>query len=78
MRMKEKEREQNIIIKLSSLIFLAGFMLPGFDFHYEWSHIPIYLVLTADAGVFLGYTSGDIVSANSRKNINSYYKGGTI
>jgi protein-S-isoprenylcysteine O-methyltransferase Ste14 len=55
MRMKEKEREQNIIIKLSSLFFLAGFLLPGFDFRYQWSHIPIYLVLTADAVVFLGY-----------------------
>ncbi len=55
MRMKEKEREQNIIIKLSSLFFLAGFLLPGFDFRYQWSHIPIYLVLTADAIVFLGY-----------------------
>jgi protein-S-isoprenylcysteine O-methyltransferase Ste14 len=55
MRMKEKEREQNIIVKLSSLFFLAGFLLPGFDFRYQWSHIPIYLVLTADTVVFLGY-----------------------
>ncbi len=55
MRMKEKEREQKIIIKLSGLFFLAGFLLPGFDFRYQWSHIPIYLVLTADAVVLLGY-----------------------
>ena len=55
MRMKEKERVQNILIKLSSPFFLAGFLLPGFDFRYQWSQIPIYLVLTADAVVFLGY-----------------------
>jgi len=55
MRMKEKEREQNILVKFSSLIILAGFLLPGFDFRCQWSHIPIYLVLTADALVFLGY-----------------------
>ena len=55
MRMKEKEREQDILVKLSSLFFLAGFLLPGFDFRYQWSHIPIYLVLTADTVVFLGY-----------------------
>jgi len=55
MRMKEKEKEQKILIKLSSFLFLAGFLLPGFDFRYQWSHIPIYLVLTADVVVFLGY-----------------------
>lgn len=55
MRLKEKEKEQNIIIKLSSLFFLAGFLLPGFDFRYGWSHVPIFLVLATDAIVFLGY-----------------------
>jgi protein-S-isoprenylcysteine O-methyltransferase Ste14 len=52
---KEKEKEQKLIIKISSLIFLIGFLLPGLDFRYEWSAVPVWLVILANAVVFLGY-----------------------
>jgi protein-S-isoprenylcysteine O-methyltransferase Ste14 len=55
MRMKEKERDQSLIVSISSLFILAGFILPGFDFRFGWSEIPVYLVLLADAFVLLGY-----------------------
>jgi protein-S-isoprenylcysteine O-methyltransferase Ste14 len=55
MRMKEKEREQRVIIKLSYLYYLAIFLLPGFDKRFGWSDSPVWLTLTASALVILGY-----------------------
>ena len=55
MHMKEKEKEQNIIVKSSYLFFLLAFLLPGFDFRFGWSHIPVAFVLMANFLVFAGY-----------------------
>jgi protein-S-isoprenylcysteine O-methyltransferase Ste14 len=55
MRMKEKEPEQKTIIKLSYLLFLAAFLLPGFDRRFGWSTVPVWLVLIADMIVLAGY-----------------------
>ena len=37
---KEKEAEQNLVIKLSGLMFLVGFILAGLDFRFGWSRLP--------------------------------------
>ena len=37
---REKEAEQSIVIKLSGLMFLCGFILAGLDFRFGWSRIP--------------------------------------
>jgi len=55
MKMKEKERKQGLIIWLSSLVFFVGFLLPGFDYRFGWSEVPVPVVLAANAIVFLGY-----------------------
>lgn len=55
MRMKEKEREQSLIVRLSYFYFLATFLLPGFDKRFGWSDTPIWLVLFANGMVLLGY-----------------------
>ena len=45
---KEKQKEQGIVIKLSGLMFVAGFVLAGLDFRYGWWQIPpIYTYLSA-------------------------------
>lgn len=54
-RAKEKEKDQNIIQFVFSFIFLSGFAIPGFDKRYGWSDVPIYLVLTVDVVILLGY-----------------------
>jgi protein-S-isoprenylcysteine O-methyltransferase Ste14 len=54
-KMKEKEREQKAIITVSSVIFLIGFLIPGFDYRFGWSHVPTYLVIVSDVLVLLGY-----------------------
>ena len=53
--MKEKEREQSLIVRLSYFYFLATFLLPGFDKRFGWSDTPIWLVLFANGMVLLGY-----------------------
>ena len=37
---REKEREQDLVVKLSGLMFLTGFILAGFDFRFGWSRLP--------------------------------------
>ena len=49
---KEKEREQDMVIKLSGLMFLVGFILAGLDFRFGWSHLP-FTVNYAGAALFL-------------------------
>ena len=37
---KEQERTQNIVVKLSGLMFIAGFVLAGLDFRFSWLPLP--------------------------------------
>lgn len=37
---KEKEDEQSLVIKLSGLMFLAGFIVAGLDFRFGWLTLP--------------------------------------
>jgi len=55
MRMREKEGEQKAIVKLSAVIFLFGFIIPGLDFRFGWSDVPVAVVFAADAIVLAGY-----------------------
>ena len=52
MKYKEKEMKQKKIISFTSILFLIAFLLPGFDYRYDWSKMPIWLVI-AGAVVFL-------------------------
>ena len=49
---KEKEQEQDQVVKLSSLMFLCGFILAGLDFRYGWSELP-FAVNCVGAVLFL-------------------------
>ena len=37
---KETQRDQDLVVKLSGLMFLAGFTLAGLDFRFGWSRLP--------------------------------------
>ena len=54
-KIKEKEKNQKRIVRLFRLPFILGFLLPGFDYRYNWSEVPIVLVLIANVMVVLGY-----------------------
>jgi protein-S-isoprenylcysteine O-methyltransferase Ste14 len=55
MRMKERQGTQKIVIALSWPIFLAAFVIPGFDYRFHWSEMPLFVTLLADVLVLLGY-----------------------
>jgi len=55
MKMKEKETEQKLIIKLSYIPFLIAFLLPGFDRRFGWSNVPAVVVVIADILVLISY-----------------------
>lgn len=37
---REKQKEQNAVIKLSGLMFLAGFITAGLNFRFDWYMLP--------------------------------------
>ena len=37
---KEKEREQSLVVKLSGLMFLSGFIVAGLDYRFDWYPLP--------------------------------------
>ncbi|OHD11376.1 MAG: S-isoprenylcysteine methyltransferase [Spirochaetes bacterium GWD1_27_9] len=55
MKIKEQQKQQKKIIFFSTFIYLLGFILPGFDYRFGWSNIPIIVVITADIIVFFSY-----------------------
>ncbi|NLD81058.1 MAG: isoprenylcysteine carboxylmethyltransferase family protein [Smithella sp.] len=49
---KEEEKEQSLVVKLSGLMFLAGFIVAGLGFRFGWYTLPKGAVISA-AVVFL-------------------------
>ena len=49
---KEKEREQSLVVKLSGLMFFAGFIVAGLNFRFGWYILPKAVSIAA-AVVFL-------------------------
>lgn len=52
---KEKLGEQQLVIKLSALMFVFGFVLAGLDFRFRWTSLPKFIPLLAAALYLLGY-----------------------
>lgn len=52
LKAKENRSEQSMVIKLSALMFLGGFLLAGLDFRFGWSRLPQWVSWCA-CGVFL-------------------------
>ncbi len=52
---KEKQNTQKLVVLLSLIMFLAGFILAGLDFRFDWVQLPRFVSRIA-AGIFLvGY-----------------------
>lgn len=52
---KEKTREQSVIVKLSGIMFLLGFILAGLNFRFSWFLLPIPAVIFAAVIFLLAY-----------------------
>jgi len=51
----EKDPVQKRLVLLTLPVFLAGFLIPGLDHRFGWSHVPAPVVLAADLFVVIGY-----------------------
>lgn len=47
MNLKEPRKEQRKIIQISGLFMLVGFFLPGLDYRFQWSDVPIWLIVVS-------------------------------
>lgn len=52
---KEKEAEQSLVVKLSGLMFLAGFIVAGLDYRFGWSELPKAVIIAASAVFLIAY-----------------------
>ena len=52
---KEKQKEQNLVVKLSGLMFLASFIVAGFGYRFEWYMLPEWVTFVASGIYLLSY-----------------------
>jgi protein-S-isoprenylcysteine O-methyltransferase Ste14 len=57
MQSVEEVPEQKHVMRWARVIFLGGFLIPGFDFRFGWSHVPLDLAIISQAVVLVGYLS---------------------
>jgi protein-S-isoprenylcysteine O-methyltransferase Ste14 len=64
--LKEKEEAQKYYVKLSILLYIIGYIIPGLDYRYHWSSVPIWLVLIAFILMIGGYMMFIVVMLQNR------------
>lgn len=52
---KEEQKEQNLVVKLSGLMFLTGFIVAGLDFRFGWLVLPKWVTVVAAVLFLLAY-----------------------
>ena len=52
---KEKQKEQNLVVKLSGLMFLAGFIVAGLGVRFNWFLLPKSVVIVASVVFLVAY-----------------------
>ncbi len=52
---KEKQKEQNLVVKLSGLMFIAGFITAGLGHRFGWYTLPKPVVFGAAAAFLIAY-----------------------
>ena len=52
---KEKEAEQGLVVKLSGLMFLVGFIIAGLDFRFGWSKLSEGAVIASAVLFIIAY-----------------------
>ena len=64
--LKEKEAEQKKYVKLSILIYVIAYIIPGLDYRFGWSDVPLWLVFGSLALMLTGYVMFIIVMLQNR------------
>jgi protein-S-isoprenylcysteine O-methyltransferase Ste14 len=51
----EKEKEQKKYVRLSLILFIIAYIIPGLDFRFGWSNVPLWLVYVSLIFMIGGY-----------------------
>ena len=52
---KEKQKEQSLVVKLSGLMFIVGFVVAGLGFRFGWYCLPKWVVIAAAVLFLVAY-----------------------
>ncbi len=52
---EEKNRAQKTIIRWAQLIVFASLLIPGLDYRFGWSRVPLWLTILSQVFFFAGY-----------------------
>lgn len=52
---KEKEKKQSMVVKISGLMFIVGFVLAGLDFRFSWIDLPFAVNVGASIVFIIAY-----------------------
>ncbi len=55
LKAKEKEKQQDKVVKLSGLMFVAGFIIAGLDFRFKWFTLPFSVSIIASVLFIVAY-----------------------
>lgn len=56
LKAKEKEKEQDLVVKLSGLMFLVGFVMAGLNYRFDWYVLPKGVSIGAAAVFIIAYS----------------------
>ena len=63
---KEKQSEQKIVVALSSIMFISGFIIAGLNYKYGWYKIPNIVVIISSIVFFISYILyGEVLRENT-------------
>jgi len=52
---KEKQKEQSVVVKLSALMFLTGFIIAGLNYRFGWHILPKAVAISASVIFLIAY-----------------------
>lgn len=53
-QIKEKEPQPGFM-RVFSFLYMIGYLIPGFDYRFHWSVVPVWTIIAADVMIFFGY-----------------------
>ncbi len=55
LKRKEEIETQKSLQSVFSVLVVIGFVIPGLDYRFDLSHVPLYLVIVADLSILVGF-----------------------
>ncbi len=63
---KEKEKDQKVVLIISSVMFISGFVIAGLNYRYKWMELPnIYVIISSIMFIISYVLYAEILRENS-------------